>query len=696
MSAVKQFLSGKCGTGIRAAWVGEKTTTSFAVYVLVRNMSSEAYNYINDTTLQNVGLQLDKTTNVKVRVANTTTGTFATGTDASGNFYIPNLEDDPLIHRDSNGDVILDSTQWYGLRVRRFEFLGLTAGEPYNMSVFTDAVVGNDPSTGRVSSFNFEVKTLRENFFCGMSYGCDLSRWVGESGLLYQSFGDKHQWDDIAEISMNGGADIVFAQDDIKYTLTQSQASGSSGANFKYFEDPPGISSDLWVAADNWCEGPDLRDCSLNVEEQSTRSSYALVSEIIGIILSPVVLYCGMKASIESTDAGDHAGILNNTNIAFNEAYYANAMNIDYGENSYNNVKPLDTDTVNWLNGGANNDTVRDPYSVGPGTFYNNFKEDLETTAQMRLNHKLVYEYFLGRATGTQTATNSSTVPEIFSAHPEYGTTLSVDPYILKPYYRQREHPLVDIFYLNCQYHSDPTYFAGLSYDESYSSFPGNTAPAPSVVKDPAENKTLGNEQRSWLEAAIQNSTKDFIIIACGDPLQKVLAEGDHLSLDGSFSEYGQPDSIGSKSRKELNDLIAHLTANSPDKGILVLTSDHHTTCMTNEQPNILQCMSIIGRSNALRPFTAPVQGFVGQYPGWLPVHTNPTAVDQPRGVSRFVVTPDAMYAYNIEAMIGNNLSSDVAYYEAGGTEWKFVARSDHNYQKVIDTNYKLTALRSI
>ena len=120
----KEFLQGKVGTGVRAAWVGEKTTTSFAVYVLVRNMSSQAYNAIHDTSLNNVGTHLINTTNATIGCKNITTGVDVpvTGVD---------LTNDPLVHSDP------DSRNWYGLRIRRFNFTGLKEGTNYTVEPYT-------------------------------------------------------------------------------------------------------------------------------------------------------------------------------------------------------------------------------------------------------------------------------------------------------------------------------------------------------------------------------------------------------------------------------------------------------------------------------------------------------------------------------------------------------------------------------
>ncbi len=696
----KEYLQGKMGTGLRAVWVGEKTTTSFAVYVLVRNMSSTAYNYIHDTTATNVGTLLDNLTNVKVRVKNVTTGGFGTGTDPSGNWTISNLEDDPLVYRDVNGDVILDSTQWYGLRVRRFEFTGLTPGTSYTMEPFTDAVNATSQSLGTLRSFTFEVSTLRTNFLAGVHYSCDNQRMQTDpSADINIGYGGETWWD-AANIHLDGACDLCISNDDMSY----ARGVGSSPVDSDMINwiDPISVTSDdsATTLAQDYINGSRIRDCSLNVEEQSTYDTYALTEGIFNTLLNPVCIYMGMKASIESTDAGDHVGLQNNSNLHFSESgpNTSDAFIIDYNSSntSLTTVKPSDSDTVNSVHGGLNNDPVRDPYSETSGTFYDNFKIDVETSATQLLNHKVLYEYLLARQVGP--ATNTVAWRDSFTAHAEFGTTLAADPYIAKGFWRKREHPLVDIFYTNGLYHSDPTTLAGLYNQPLSYPIPTNICPPPTINIDPNSNKSLGEEQKLWLETEIASSTKDFIIIVSGDPMQKLLSDSTDWEADNEWGPYGQPDGMGSKSTAELNSLMQNLVTNNPNKGILILTGDRHTTAMTNDQDNILQLVGVQGWGPALREFTATNDGsFVAQYPGWQPAtRSNGTPIVTPRAMSRFVVTPDKLYAYNIEAMVGNNLSSDVGYFEKGGTEWKFTTRSDHNFQKAIVTIGNLTALRTI
>lgn len=658
----REFLQGKVGTGIRAAWPGEKTTTSFAIYVLVRNMNSTAYNYIHDTALANVGTQLDKTTNVLVGCKNITT-------DQSGNTTIADLANDPLVWADASGNA-LPSTQWTGLRIRRFEFTGLKPGTEYTVEPYTDAVNSTDPATGKLASFQFQVRTLSNDVFSGVHFACDNHKHRDASDNVGVELGGKEEWFDMAEIMASFGADITVSQDDMGYA---SEAAGNPiYSGVENWLDPTTVTGDTSPSSIIKLQAVDIRDSSLNVEEQSAAwdHEYALVAHFFHALLHPATLSLAMRSSIESTDSGDHLGCLNNCNFHISDGAYAPAFAVDYGcldgsTGDWTNAKPSDSATVNWLQGGSGDASVTDPYNAGSAC-YANTQADLGVCGTMTLNHKLLMEYFFGRATGVQ-AESTTDWRTLYSDHPLGASGLGIDDYVGRAIWRKREHPLVDMFYLNTTYFSDAAGLRVAWLDDSSTGLPTNLA---AILKmNTATNKTFGDAQRSWLQTQVAASTKDFIIIFVGDPLQQV----DPLkqSTPIAFSEYGQPDSVGAKSTTELNTMMTALEATN--KPILILTGDHHVCAMSNEQSNILQCVSLGTWINAgRREFSVTTSGFTGQYDA------------ERMGFSRFVVTPERMYAYNIEISPGNPLGSDVAYIDAGDTQWQFTNRSSHQHRRTV------------
>lgn len=633
----KEYLQGKVGTGIRAAWVGEKTTTSFAIYVLVRNMSTQAWNNIYDASGNGIGLNIDKTTNVTVRVTNLTTGGFADNADASGNITIADLESDPLVWADASGNA-LPSTDWYGLRIRRFAFTGLSAGAEYSMQVFTDAVNAHAPddvNSGRCRQFSFNVRTLKSNFLAGASMSCDGRKWVDNANVWYAPNGDKPTWFDLQEKLSSNGCDIFVCQDDLGY----DDGLGALGDDYI---DPVSLTSDVTYAANQNITHAMINTAVLDVEEVASTfdasgnltdaDDYWLVQCFMRALVHPPTLIMGMQASIESTDSGDHLGNRNNSNFHF----------VDLGT-SDPDIDRYTTDVAG-------------------------LETDLEYVGQESLNHQLLLEYFFGRATGaTPPATDS--VRAQYSNHPNYGGSLALDDFIFQPNYRKREHPLVDIFYLNCTHYSDVggdgTFYSG-------------TAGYPTVAGS-ANNKTLGTEQLSWLTTQLAASTKDFIIIMTGDPLLPVLS----LATAGSeAARYGQADSIGYKSATELASVIAALQATG--KGVLILTGDHHCQAITWNGDNLLQ--GIASAPNpAIRPFEQLGTGYVGQ--------ATDSGAETVAGFIRFVVTPGRMYAYVVELSSGNPLGSSAAYFEAGGSVWRFIPAAAYSYDHVLGMGNGLASI---
>lgn len=615
----KGYLKGRVGTGLRAAWVGEKTTTSFVIYVLTRNMSSAAYNYIHDTSLTLVGTRLNKTLSVTTGVRNITTG-------ADESAVIADLENDPLVWSDA------DSKNWIGLRIRRFEFTGLKSGTAYTMEPYTDAVSANDDTQGRLASFQFTVKTLSADVLTGANYACDLNRWATDSYARWDDLGQKPTWFDIQEKLANLGNDMTVCQDDLEYSDSPAVEGQEN------WVDPNTVTGDTITAYTSWptaqlTAGELWAGATLNVEEQATTytADFMLVAWFFRMILHPATLINAMQSSMESTDGGDHAAMKNNTNFHFTDGY------------------------TNLLLDGTYSDSY-DAYTSGGA----NFKTDLETIGTMTLNHKLLYEYFFGRATGA--------IPPailnwraMYSEHADFGTTLSLDDFIAKPIYRQKTHPLVDIFYLNATYYSDT------------SAFLSGSAPYPTVAA-PSVNKTLNTAQNDWLATQIAASTKPFIIIFCGDPLLKVDAD---LSL--STFGYGQPDSMGEKSNTELNDLITVLQAET-GKGILVLTGDYHAAALSWDGGNIVQAVAVAANL-ILRPFSGEYSNFTAQHNAGM-------------GFNRFVVTRNRMSVYTVEISDGTPVGSDVAYFNAGDSQWTFQSRAGHSYNKAVATGNGLAALQ--
>lgn len=685
----KEFLQGKVGTGVRAAWVGEKTTTSFAVYVLVRNMSSQAYNAIHDTSLNNVGTHLINTTNATIGCKNITTGVDVpvTGVD---------LTNDPLVHSDP------DSRNWYGLRIRRFNFTGLKEGTNYTVEPYTNTVTANNPSIGTLKSFQFEVRTLSSSVISGMHYGCDKFRWASESepNGMYLGFGDKPSWFDCADVQHDLNVDICVSQDDMMYSISSVNGPETNKLNWL---DPSSLTSDTADNAEFYITGGRIRDAVLNVEEQTTDFQYGLVGEFFSAMLAPAPLATAMRASLESTDAGDHLATLNNTNFniaddkfGLNTATNPSADNqppnsaflVDYGLNNLSGTKPTDTSTVNYLHGGSGSASVSDPFNPSTAC-YNNTITDLQSMATMQVNHKILMEYFFGRTTGVQ-EDGSASYKNLWTEHPLGVSGLNIPAYAGSGFWRKREHPLVDIIYLNTGYHAD---YCGNGIGDTPLNNPWTNLRAYPATN----NETVGPVQKAWLINQVQNSTKDFIVIFCGDCVQPVNQAPDGSPGNAAGGIYGQTDGWGQTSRTEMISTLESLQAVT-NKGILVLTSDHHTTCMTNTNTdqtvghsNILQLLSVTGWGGALRRFTSNDTGFVGQYTDFEPANDR----NSPRGISRFIVTEKEMVAYNIEAMIGNNLNSDVAVFKKGADRWVFEDRSTHKYFKSLAIGNGLASVKT-
>jgi len=667
----KDYLKGKCGTGLRAVWIGEKTTTSFAVYVLVRNMSTDGYNYIHDTALTLVGTRINKLTNVTVGVRNITT-------DTSGNTIIADLENDPLV-------VTGNSTAWYGLRIRRFEFTGLEAGREYTLEPYTDAVSANDPTQGRLASFQFKTKTLSNDHFSGMHFSCDLRKWINSSNFMWDALGQKESWFDVAERCMELGTDTITSQDDMDY-------SEQSGDGYLWI-DPITVTSDTTARAiTDDLSGLTSRDAVLNVEEQCTTyaTDYYLVYLFFRALLHFPTMVCAMQSQLESTDSGDHLGTLNNNTFSLGDPKLFDALVMDYGVQSADvTTGPYvaDSDTTNWLQDPAGVVTPTDPYTR-TGTALANLKTDLNSLGTMTLKHKQLMEFFFSRAVA-QPESETYVRPQ-YSALTDYATELTLDAYIHASHYRKREHPLADMFFLNQLYTSDCAAFMReiiTGKDVALNPVSNSWAAYPSLCANVNQTRTMGQTQEDWLLNSVAASTKPFIVIYSGDPMLTV--------QDGADGDpYGQWDSIGQKSTAELNRIIAGLEAavdaNSNVQAVLILTGDNHAPLMCSNNGNILQLMAA-SPTAILRQSEQTGVGFIGQYTN---PDIEPTNAGLSIGVSRFVITENRITAYNIELSSELPLSSDVAYFDKGDTKWKFKNRSSHTYEKVESLRSGLSSLR--
>lgn len=667
----KEFLKGKVGTGIRAAWVGEKTATSFAIYVLVRNMSSTAYNFIHGTSLTGVGTQLDLTTGVTI-------GARITG-GADLSVTGVNLLNDPLVYSDA------DSKNWTGLRIRRFEFTGLSENTEYEVTAYTNAVTATDPTTGKLAEVTWKVKTFSNTVFAGANFSCDNSKFgdVSSNGERVQGWLGQDSWYAAADHIINLGAEIMVCQDDMIYSKHFNQ---TQIPDIDKWADPINLTTDT-VDVDNIkIGGVPTRDCELTTEDAlvgTYLNGYGLTGQFFLALLHPATLSMAMRIGVESTDSGDHLALMNNCSFYLGEdtptSEYADALLVDYGgsDKTFLSVRPTDDANTHWLHGGSTDVAVPDPYdSVSQVPAYANIKTDLNTCSVMTRNHLVLMEYFFGRATGV-TAMDTDSWRPCYSTHDEFGTTLALDPLAAKNIWRKREHPLVDIFYLNLTYYGHQGNYNGFAGgDPDNKTFPTNYR----VVEfDRTVATRLGAEQKAWIEAQVAASTKPFIVIYTGDPFQRV-----NPTNEFDFGDFGQPDSIGQMARAELESLMTALQATG--KGILVMTGDYHSLCMNREQPNILQLLSVTGWGPALRPFTVDTQtlyGFTGQYDHNLaPDSYN---IMKQRGFNYFKVTQNRMYAYNVRMEWGHPLASDIAYFDRTGTEWKFMQRDATTFTQAFE-----------
>lgn len=611
----KEFLQGKFGAGIRAAWVGEKTTTSFAIYVYIRNCTAVAFNAVNGTSLTG-NLAVDSTSNVTITVTNNTTG------KSAPTQTITDLTDDPLVWTDA------DSRNWTGLRVRRFAFEGLEPFKNYSITVETSAITTHDVAAGKIKTVTWNVRTLAAGHISGFSWGCDFRRW--DTDDVDPLLGNEKTWFKWLDKILAAGNDISVCSDDPHYLSSVGLTWHNS------YADPISLTSDSVHESLGRYFGKKLSLCELTTEEQITgiyEDAHSLVGEFFSVLLQPACLATGMLSTLEMVDGGDHLAVPNNGTMSFGD----------------------DIDDAFLITYDASGNT--DYYATGGA----NFLTDLETMATMNKNYMVLMEYLFGRAVGPPPSGETYT-KAIFNKTVTGQGTPTIDSFITKPIFRKKEHPLVDMFHMNCMAYSDPAYYG----------FSVGTAAYP-VAGDRTENKTIGDIQRAWLVSQITASDKPFIIVFCGDPLLMV-DENNSNSIDidffdepGSNGIYGQSDGMGQKSRTERDALVAALKA--IDKPILIMTCDHHCAAMGSED-NLTQvvCCGLHGGSR--RNYSKNETRFTGVY------------TQGEVGFARFVVTEGRMYAYvvTINDEVGDPLNTDVAYVDKGSSNWQFLKRAEHKY----------------
>ena len=144
------------------------------------------------------------------------------------------------------------------------------------MEPFTDAVNATSQSLGTLRSFTFEVSTLRTNFLAGVHYSCDNQRMQTDpSADINIGYGGETWWD-AANIHLDGACDLCISNDDMSY----ARGVGSSPVDSDMINwiDPISVTSDdsATTLAQDYINGSRIRDCSLNVEEQSTYDTKAL------------------------------------------------------------------------------------------------------------------------------------------------------------------------------------------------------------------------------------------------------------------------------------------------------------------------------------------------------------------------------------------------------------------------------------